>query len=169
MSGKNGGHSLNLHQFYRDGVQLLGHAREYSDGLLRLAPDLKDSLAWTDKIEHEILSMVDHYILAKNLDVPEEQVALLADGYLAPEPTTLDLTKSSITSVIWAGGYTFDYSMVKAPVFDEAGFPVTQRGVTSVPGLYFLGLPWLYKRKSGIFWGVGEDAAYVVDKLAARH
>jgi putative flavoprotein involved in K+ transport len=57
---------------------------------------------------------------------------------------------------------------VHLPVFDDVGYPVQTRGVTQFPGLYFLGLNWLYKRKSALFLGVGEDAAYIAERLAAR-
>ena len=60
--------------------------------------------------------------------------------------------------MIWAAGYGFDYSWVHLPVFDDYGFPVQQRGVTRFPGLYFLGMNFLYNRKL-LDAGVGEDAA----------
>jgi putative flavoprotein involved in K+ transport len=65
-------------------------------------------------------------------------------------------------------GYTFDFSLVKLPVTDSDGFPITQRGVTQYPGLYFLGMPWLHKQKSGLLLGVGEEAAHLADTLAMR-
>ena len=58
-------------------------------------------------------------------------------------------------------GYTFDYNLVQAPVVDEDGFPIQKRGVTAFPGLFFVGMPWLYKMKSGHLSGVGEDAEYL--------
>jgi putative flavoprotein involved in K+ transport len=61
--------------------------------------------------------------------------------------------------VIWATGYKFDFSFVKLPVTDEDGYPIQTRGVTGYEGLYFLGMPWLHSRKSGILFGVGDDAA----------
>jgi putative flavoprotein involved in K+ transport len=57
---------------------------------------------------------------------------------------------------------------VKLPVFDEDGYPVQRRGVTAYPGLYFLGLHWLYQFKSGLLLGVGEDAAFIASEIAAR-
>jgi putative flavoprotein involved in K+ transport len=73
----------------------------------------------------------------------------------------LDLKSAGITSVIWATGYKFDFSLVKLPAFDEDGYPLQKRGVTEYPGLYFIGLPALHTSKSGLLHGVGEDAAYV--------
>jgi putative flavoprotein involved in K+ transport len=58
--------------------------------------------------------------------------------------------------------------MVKLPVVDGDGYPIQKRGVTNYDGLYFLGLPWLYSRRSGILFGVGDDAAYLAAHIAAR-
>ena len=79
----------------------------------------------------------------------------------------LDLAASGIRTIIWTIGYQFDFSMVKFPVFDEDGYPIQQRGETAQPGLFFVGLPWLYKQKSGLLAGVGEDAAHIASRIAA--
>jgi putative flavoprotein involved in K+ transport len=82
--------------------------------------------------------------------------------------TELDLQRLGIFTVVWATGYAFDFSLVKLPVVDSDGYPIQKRGVTRYPGLYFLGLPWLYNRRSGILFGVGDDAAYLAAHIAAR-
>jgi putative flavoprotein involved in K+ transport len=73
-------------------------------------------------------------------------------------PTQLDIRGERIGSEIWATGYDLAFAWVELPVFDPASAPVHTRGVTTLNGLYFLGLPWLYKRKSTFLNGVGEDA-----------
>ena len=80
----------------------------------------------------------------------------------------LDLKASGIPTVIWATGYSFDFSLVRLPVLDTDGYPTQKRGVSAYEGLYFLGMPWLHKRKSGILFGVGDDAAYLAERIAAR-
>jgi len=72
ISGKNGGQSLNLHQFARDGVILLGHVRDARKGKLILMPDLKETLAKVDQFETNALKMVDDYIARTGLDAPTE-------------------------------------------------------------------------------------------------
>jgi putative flavoprotein involved in K+ transport len=57
---------------------------------------------------------------------------------------------------------------VHAPVFDEGGGPIQQRGITDAEGVYFLGLHWMHTFKSGTFLGIGEDASHVVDHLAEQ-
>lgn len=168
ISGKNGGQSLNLHRFVRDGVVLLGHVRNAHEGQLILAPDLKETLAAVDQFEIDALKKIDDYISRVGLAAPTEKVPRLLDGYKEEEVTELNLQGVGISTVVWATGYAFDFSLVKLPVVDSDGYPIQKRGVTRYPGLYFLGLPWLYNRRSGILFGVGDDAAYLAAHIAAR-
>ena len=77
----------------------------------------------------------------------------------------LDLTASNVTGIVWSIGFKSDFSWIDVPVFDGRGYPGHQRGVTSSPGLYFIGLPWLYTWGSGRFSGVARDAAHIVDQI----
>jgi putative flavoprotein involved in K+ transport len=167
-SGRNGGETLNLHKFARDGVVLLGHASDVRRGKLLLVPDLHELLTKVDEFERAALEKVDDYIRRNGLHAPPERVRQLRDGYRQRVITELDLSSSGIHTVIWATGYRFDYSLVKLPVIDEDGYPIQQRGVTPYEGLYFLGMPWLYNRRSGILFGVGDDAAYIANHIATR-
>jgi putative flavoprotein involved in K+ transport len=169
ISGKNGGESLNLHQFARDGVVLLGHVSDARDAQLVIAPDLKETLAKVDQFERDALKMVDEYIIRTSFSAPPEAVPDLRDGYEQEQITELDLNTAGVSTVIWATGYRFDFSLVKLPVVDSDGYPIQKRGVTRFEGLYFLGMPWLHNRRSGILFGVGDDAAYLAAHIAARH
>jgi putative flavoprotein involved in K+ transport len=80
----------------------------------------------------------------------------------------LDLRAEGISSVIWAIGYSCDFSWIDLPVMNGEGEPVHRGGITEVPGLYFLGLQWLSKMNSSFLSGVGEDAARVADHIVAR-
>jgi putative flavoprotein involved in K+ transport len=162
LSGKDGGHSLNLHQFARDGVKLLGHISGAQDGKVTFKPDLKENLAKMDKSEKDVVALIDRYIEMNNLNVPQETLPDLQDGYSVEAVTELDLKAVNINSIIWAIGYTSDYSFVKLPVTDEDGFPIQKRGVTQYPGLYFVGTNWLSKRDSSSLLGMNEDVEYIV-------
>jgi len=168
ISGKNGGESLNLHQFARDGVRLLGHVRGVSGGELLFAPDLHDTLAKVDQFEIDTLRRVDEYIVSAGLSAPQESLTPLRDGYEQPQITALNLHAHGFRSVLWATGYSFDFSLVQLPVVDADGYPIQNRGVTRFEGLYFLGMPWLYSRRSGLLFGVGEDAAFLAEHITAR-
>jgi putative flavoprotein involved in K+ transport len=169
VSGRDGGHTLNLHQFARDGVVLLGRLLGASQDTIRMAPNMKENLAKVDQFDSELRGLVDEYIARAGLDAPVEQPpAQLRDGYNQAEIAELDLAAAGITSVIWAIGYSFDYSLVKLPVLDRDGYPIQQRGVTQYKGLYFIGMPWLHTQSSGLLYGVGEDAEYIASKIAGR-
>lgn len=71
-------------------------------------------------------------------------------------------------AVVWATGFRYDFRWIDAPVLAEDGVPVQDRGVTSAPGLYFLGLQCQYTYGSGLIWWVKEDAEFVVDHLGER-
>ena len=99
------------------------------------------------------------------MDVPEERLPILRDGFDLEEVTELDLRSSGITSIVWATSYKFDFSLVELPVLDGDGYPIQHRGVSNFPGLYFVGLPWLHNAKSGLIYGVGEDAAHIASRI----
>ena len=80
----------------------------------------------------------------------------------------LSLTDAGIRSVIWATGYSADFSWLRCGAFNSDGTPVHERGVTRTPGLYVLGLPFLHNARSSFFWGVGEDADYLAEHLSRR-
>lgn len=164
-SGKNGGHSLNLHQYARDGVHLLGHIAGTQAGKVLLKPDLKENLAKADKAEKDITGMIDRYIEAKGVSAPRETLPDLQDGYAVDVITELDLKAAGINTIIWAMGYKSDFSLVKLPITDEDGFPIQKGGVTQYPGLYFVGMNWLSKRKSVTLWGVNEDAKSIIANI----
>jgi putative flavoprotein involved in K+ transport len=165
LSGKDGGRTINLHLFARDGVRLLGRILDAEDGKIKLAADLKENLTKADKAEADITEMIDRYIEKNGINAPEEVLPKYQDGYGVEEITELDLKAAGLNTIIWAMGYDFDYSLVKLPVTDKDGYPIHQRGVTQFPGLYFIGLSWLYKHKSPLLLGVGEDADYIASHI----
>lgn len=166
ISGANGGHTINLHQFARDGIILLGHLRGAAGEQVGFAPDLYENLAKVDQFERDAVKMIDGYIQAKGLDAPAEELPHLREGYKQPVIETLDLKTAGIKTVIWAMGYTFDSSLVKLPVQDEDGFPIQSSGVTRYAGLYFVGLPWMPSERSGFLLGAGDSAQHIASHLA---
>jgi putative flavoprotein involved in K+ transport len=169
LTGKGGGRWLNLHQFAIDGVTLLGRLKDGSGTRLFFAEDLMENLAKSEKPIGEIKKAVDGYIGKNGLEIAEDEpLPELRAGYESPIVTELDLEEAGITSIVWACGYSFDFSWVKFPIFDTFGYPVQQRGVTAQPGLYFVGLQWLHKPKSSLLLGVGEDAEHIASHIAQR-
>lgn len=71
-----------------------------------------------------------------------------------------------MANVIWSTGFKSDYGWIKIPsMFNDKGIPNHQRGITSIKGLYFLGLPWQYRRGSALLQGVGDDAEFLLNHL----
>jgi putative flavoprotein involved in K+ transport len=71
--------------------------------------------------------------------------------------------------VVWATGYRSDYAWIQIPGVVREGHVVHHRGVTEVPGLYFLGLSWQHTRGSALLGFVNDDAAYLADRIATGH
>lgn len=171
LTGKDGGHEINLRQLAREGVVLLGRLQEVQGSHAILAPDLEENLARADALAAQLTHAIDDYVLRTDLDVPVESMVEDPTSRWVPpaEPIPeVDLYAAGISTVIWATGFQFDFGWVHVPVFDDAGAPLHQRGITSSPGLYFLGLPWLYKEKSALLFGIGEDAAFLAAAITAR-
>jgi putative flavoprotein involved in K+ transport len=165
LSGTQGGHTINLHQFAHEGITLLGHIRAASGYKISIAPDLYENLKKIDEFETELTNMIDEYIAMHNLDVPPEQIKKLNDGYEQKIIEELDLEKEGINCIIWAVGYKFDYSLVKLPVVDQDGFPIQDSGITKYPGLFFAGMPWMPSERSGFLLGIGDAAKTIADRI----
>lgn len=147
-----------------------GHTPGIADRCLRRKVHFRARFARTkvDQFEIDALKRIDQYIAHTGLSAPAESVPRLDDGYRQEQITELELKASGISVLIWATGYSFDYSLVKLPVLDADGYPIQRRGVTDYEGLYFLGMPWLHNRRSGILFGVGDDAAHLAAHIVAR-
>ena len=79
-----------------------------------------------------------------------------------------DGTSREVGVVVWSTGYRSDYSWVDVPGVLRDGHVLHSRGVTEVPGLYFLGLPWQYTRGSALLGWVRHDAEYIAARIEHR-
>ena len=171
VSGAHGGHTVDFRALATSGITLVGRAESFDDGVMHFAPDLRVNIENGDANYLSMLDEADAYIARNGLDLPEEPQARI----LGPDPDCmtdpirdLDLAAAGITSIVWATGFAFDYGWLQVDAFDENGAPRHQRGVSSEPGLYFLGLPWLSRRGSSFIWGVWHDAKYLADHIAIQ-
>jgi putative flavoprotein involved in K+ transport len=170
VSGAYGGRTIDFRQLANDGMTLLGRGQRFKDGVFYFANDLKTNIDRGDADYLSVLDAADQYIKTQGLDFPEEPAArlLLPDPDCVQHPILhLDLKKSNVASIIWATGYTQDFTWVKINAFNDKGRPLHERGVSVVPGLYFVGLPWLSRRASSFIWGVWHDAKYVAGHIVA--
>jgi putative flavoprotein involved in K+ transport len=172
LTGANGGYDVDLRAMAARGIVLLGHLQDNKDANLVLADDLAQNLAKGDEALENFTKAVDDYIAKNGLEVPQEQRSKLNpnDAKEIPAPLlNLNLKHAGINAIVWASGFRCNFDFVKLPVFDGAGEPVHRRGVTQFPGIYFLGLRWLYKRKSAFLLRASgaEDAAYLAEQIMA--
>jgi putative flavoprotein involved in K+ transport len=171
ITGAYGGHTIDFRQFAAQGITLLGRVVAVRDGAIDIAPDLSASLAHGDAAYIAFLDMVDAHVERHKLTMPEEPSAraMPADPLCLVQPIrSLNFRPAAISAVIWATGYDVDFDWIDLPVLDMRRQPIHRRGIADVPGLYFLGLQWLSKMNSSFLAGVGEDAAWLADHIAAR-
>jgi putative flavoprotein involved in K+ transport len=166
VTGRDGGRDIDLRAFARDGMRLYGHLAEVSGTALEFADDLKVNLDHADAVAEGIKDSIDAYITAQGIKAPDEP-RYIPVWEPSGQPEALDLAEAGITSVVWSTGFTRDHRWVEIPVFDGRAYPMHWRGATSVPGLYFLGLPWQYSWGSGRFEAVGRDAEFLANHIDA--
>jgi putative flavoprotein involved in K+ transport len=82
-------------------------------------------------------------------------------------PAKLDLKPLDVNNVIWATGFRLDFSWIDLDLaLTSEGYPSQTQGVSDHSGLYFMGLQLMHTRKSGLIFGVDEDAAHVSSVIA---
>jgi putative flavoprotein involved in K+ transport len=167
VTGRDGGRDIDLRKLAMEGMQLYGRLKDVSGTLLKLSDDLKQNLNQADAVAESIKNTIDKFIESAGIDAPmEERYRPVWEP--SNQVLEVDYMAANIRAVIWSVGYRTDYSWIEIPIFDGKGYPSHQRGVTTVPGLYFLGLPWQYTWGSGRLSGVARDATFLADYLEAR-
>jgi putative flavoprotein involved in K+ transport len=171
VSGAHGGSTVDFREFASRGMNLVGRTQSYKDGMIFFGSDLAGNIAEGDANYLSVLEEADAYIEKNNLDMPEENEVKI----IGPDPECitnpileLSLPTENITTIIWATGFAQDFGWLNVDTFDKNGTPQHDRGVSNVPGIYFLGLPWLSMRGSSFIWGVWEDAKYLASYISKR-
>jgi putative flavoprotein involved in K+ transport len=164
VTGRDGGRDIDLRRFALEGMCLYGRLTGLRDGAFTFAADLEANLDAADAAAESIKDTIDEHIARKGIDAPPE--ARYTPVWQPGEPVAaLDIEAMGITSVVWCMGFGPDYGWVQAPIFDGRGRPCHDRGVTDVPGLYVVGLPWLYTWGSGRFSGIARDVEYLAELI----
>lgn len=171
VSGAYGGHTMDFRRLAALGITLLGRAGAYADGKLSFADDLARNIEAGDRNYLSVLDEADAYAAAQGLDLPEDPEArqfLPLPPEVADPILSLDLDEMGIGTVLWATGFRLDFGWIDLDIFREDGRPRHVEGVTEVPGLYFVGLPWLSCRGSAFIWGAWKDAERLAAHIAGR-
>ena len=166
LAGDTGlGHDLNVHTLAQAGAVLLGQAVHGVGNELQVA-DLDANLDEADAFAAKAKQLIDQYIQKEKEHGREPRTG--AEPWPAYQRTKhsaremIDLRRENIRSIVWAGGYRPDFGFLDVPVLDGGGYPLHRKGFTEVPGLYFIGLEWLHRRKSSTLMAGEEDAARIV-------
>lgn len=171
VSGARGGETIDFRRLAQEGMVLLGRTEAWDNGRLTFAGDLVTNLNNGDANLFGLLDEADDYIARNGIDLPLDPEARrrFPDADCVANPIReLDPVAKGITTIIWATGFTVDYSWMKVDAFDERGRPVHTRGVSTEPGIYFLGLPWQSRRGSSFIWGVWHDAKHVAEQIGIQ-
>ena len=169
VTGRDGGRDIDLRALAREGMVLHGRLVTIaaSDGrccVLSFADDLAENLDGADAAADGIKDAIDDWINSHRI-VARPEARYVPVWNPAPGATAVDA--AAISAVVWATGFSRDDQWIDVPIFDQAGYPEQRRGVTSCPGLYFLGLPWQHTWGSGRLSGVGADAEYLADAISS--
>ena len=168
LVGSPGHRSLDLGVVRRNGVRLVGAAVGIEGRRMLLAGDLVRSIAAADARLARLLRRIDEHIVDRGLSSSVPAADPLRPIEAPDAPTSLDLRRAGIGTVLWATGYRRSYPWLAIPVLDERGEIRHDGGITPEPGLYVLGLQFLRTRKSSFLDGVGADAAHLAEQIVRR-
>lgn len=164
LSGAGGGHEMNLRQMSADGIRLGGRFLSADGERVAFAPDLGAQLAFADGFfDQQLRPLVEEYITRTRVEAPQDD--RVANTFEPDPVAALDLANAGVSTVIWATGYGLDYGWIDAPIFGDRGYPNQSRGVTEVPGLYFLGLMWQSSLASATLVGPMMDGPIIAEAL----
>ena len=166
------GHTLSLQWLAAKGARLLGRITDVEGHVLTLDDSVPACISFADERSAQVRAQIDEGIRAAGIPLP----ALEADPADEPAPdpgavdwpTTLDLQAAGVGSVIFATGVRGDYSFLPAEATTSDGLPLHDHGVGTIPGLWFIGLPWLTCRGSGIIHGIVSDAEAIAGGVRAE-
>ncbi len=171
VSGAHGGATVDFRKLAARGMVLMGRTEGWRDGALTFADDLGRNIRRGDANYLSLLDEADAWAARNGIDLPPEPEA----REIGPDPDcmthprlSLDLRAEGITTILWATGFSNDYGWLRVDALDGQGKPRHQSGVSSEPGIYFLGLPYQSRRGSSFIWGVWHDAKFVADHIAKQ-
>jgi putative flavoprotein involved in K+ transport len=165
VSGTRGGHTLSLQQLSHEGVTILGSLGGVTGRRLVFAGDAARNVAHGDEVAERWRRRIDRHIEETGIYAPpaEGDLADIPDPFL--DRGGAAATDIDVGAIVWCTGFGGNFDYLRLPVLDADGNLVHQGGATASPGLFAVGLPWLRSRKSGIIWGMREDANAVVDAI----
>ncbi len=170
LTSVRGGYDMDLRVLAQKGVMLAGRLEVVDGTRVRFAADLADRIAEADAFFDGMCNRLDTLIASRpDLSVdalPAERVS--TDRSMPEAALELDLHETVVVAVIWATGYRNDLGWQPPAALDGSGDAIHERGVSNLPGLYFLGLHFQTSNRSQLFWGCAEDAEYLAAHMQAE-
>lgn len=162
------GGDIDLPALAREGIRLVGRVTDAQGLQVQLANDLAEQCRAAEERRHVLLRAIDAHIERAGLRAACDPAAWRAPMEPGAVPKCLDLRAEGITSVLFATGYARHYPWLHLPVTDTCGELIQHGGITPIPGLYALGLPFMRHRASAFIDGVGRDAQALAPIIAAQ-
>ena len=150
-------HDTNLREMASRGLRLVGRLEAASGTRARFAPDLAEALRFADTFfPQRLQGLFDAYAERAGEALPPGDFAQF--DYDPPGALEVDLRAEGITTVLWTSGYRPAFDWLELDVLDGHGLPAAIGGVSDIPGLTFLGSPWLVDMASANLVGIARDA-----------
>jgi len=160
--------TLDLGTLVADGVRLVGHAARADGTRVAFADDLIESVVGGDAKLAKLRARIDDFIDAMGADDDFEEAEPFSLTDVPDAPTELDLRSEGIHTVLWATGFRREYPWLRLPILDARGEIMHDGGVTPLPGVYVMGLPFMRRRSSTFIDGQAQDAPELAEHLDAH-
>lgn len=166
------GHTVSLQSLATKGATLVGRISSVDGDTLVLDDTVAECIRFGDEASANIRQLLDTIIGATGSPVLPVEDDPADEAHPDPgavrSPGRLDLARLDIRTIIWATGVGGDFGWLPRAVIGPNGVPAHAAGVTSLPGVFVLGFPWLTRRASGIVYGIDEDARRIAAAVAER-
>jgi putative flavoprotein involved in K+ transport len=149
--------SLDLNRLTALGVNLRGRLAGFNDGKAQFSGSLRNVCALADLKMLRLLNTIDEWVSDNQIEAEPPQRYDDTEVEESP-PLLMDLAKNNINTILWATGYSPDYSWLEIPLLDRKGKIRHDGGIVDSPGMYLMGVSLLRRRKSSYIHGAVDDA-----------
>ncbi len=151
--------SLDLNRLTALGIKLRGRLAGFNDGKAQFSGSLRNLCALADLKMLRLLNTIDEWISENRIEAEVGPPQRYDDTEVEQSPPLLlDLVKNNINTILWATGYSPDYSWLEIPLLDRKGKLRHDGGIVDSPGMYLMGVSLLRRRKSSYIHGAVDDA-----------
>jgi putative flavoprotein involved in K+ transport len=166
LVGSSDHRTLDLNALVTAGTRVVGKLMRVDGRTAQFSGGVANLVVHADLKQSRLLDRIDTFASENGIDTGTHDVSRPNPTLIGDPPTELSL--AGFGSVIWATGYRPTFSFLDADCFDRRRRPLHDGGIAAMPGLYFLGLPFMRRRKSNFIDGVGPDAAEIMCHLCSH-